>query len=59
MESLKSGTPKDDAGRSVSVLRLPYKSPVLIEYGNVSKLTGSAGSANGDAGQNMMMPPCL
>jgi hypothetical protein len=39
------------------VQRLPYKSPVLIEYGKVSKLTESAGSRNGDAGHNMM--PCL
>ena len=57
VETLKSGTPKDDAGRFVSVQRLPYKTPVLIEYGKVSKLTESAGSRNGDAGQNMM--PCL
>ncbi|HTM11291.1 MAG TPA: hypothetical protein VL127_00170 [Bryobacteraceae bacterium] len=57
VETLKSETPKDDAGRFVSVQRLPYKSPVLIEYGKVSKLTESAGSRNGDAGHNMM--PCL
>ena len=59
VETLKSGTPKDDAGRFVSVQRLPYKTPVLIEYGKVSKLTEAAGSRNGDAGQNMMSAPCL
>ena len=44
MES--SGTAsKDNAGRFV---RLPYRSPVLIEYGSVSKLTESASGTAGD-----------
>jgi len=33
------------SGQSSPPLRLPYRSPVLIEYGSVSKLTeGSIGS---------------
>jgi hypothetical protein len=47
MES--SGTAsKDNAGRFVSVQRLPYRSPALIEYGSVSKLTDSATGTAGD-----------
>lgn len=49
MES--SGTAsKDNAGRFV---RLPYRSPVLIEYGSVSKLTEGTHSGtipDGDPG---------
>ena len=59
MENPASGTPKHDAGQFESLQRLPYHSPALIEYGSVSKLTEGIGSHNGDAGQVMMMPPCL
>jgi hypothetical protein len=59
MEKPASGAPKHDAGQVVSPQRLPYRSPALIEYGSVSKLTEGAGSHNGDAGQTMMTAPCL
>ena len=32
-----------------------YSKPELIEYGSVGNLTASTGSANGDAGQGMMV----
>jgi hypothetical protein len=49
-----------NADRLGSVQRLSYRSPVLVVYGSVSKLTeGTAVTANGDTGQNMMTSPCL
>jgi hypothetical protein len=57
LENLERCAPRNDSTRVVSVQRLPYRSPALTEYGSVSKLTESAGSMNGDTGQNMM--PCL
>jgi hypothetical protein len=46
MENPGTSTPKNSEGQFVSVQRLPYRSPALIEYGSVSKLTESAtGSA--------------
>jgi hypothetical protein len=52
METPGTSTPKNSEGQFVSVQRLPYLSPVLIEYGSVSKLTeGAAGTlADGDPG---------
>jgi hypothetical protein len=31
-----------------------YKSPNVVVYGHIAKLTQSTGSANGDGGANMM-----
>ena len=59
MENPESGTPKHDAGRFVSLQRLPYNSPALIEYGKVSKLTEGIGSKQRRRRPGMMMPPCL
>ena len=42
MENPGTSTPKNSEGQFVSVQRLPYRSPALIEYGSVSKLTESA-----------------
>ena len=42
------------AGRSVPEQRLPYHSPALVEYGNVSKLTGGASGIMSDF--NAMTP---
>jgi hypothetical protein len=39
---------KDNVGRFVSVQRLPYRSPELIEYGSVSELTEGATGTAGD-----------
>ena len=52
METPGTSTPKNTEGQFVSVQRLPYRSPALIEYGSVSKLTeGATGSgADGDPG---------
>jgi hypothetical protein len=45
MDNRDTGAPEHDARPSVSVQRLPYRSPALVEYGNVVKLTeGSAGT---------------
>ena len=57
MENPGIGTPRFSGEEMASTTRRPYRSPLLIEYGSVSKLTEAAGSKNGDAGQNMM--PCL
>lgn len=59
MENAASDAPKYGTGESTSLPRLPYRIPVLIEYGSVSKLTEGTGSHNGDTGQTMMIPPCL
>lgn len=46
------------AGQSLRV-RLPYRSPSLVEYGNVSKLTeGAHGSQHDVFGMNFSRP-CL
>lgn len=58
MENAASGAPKYGAGESKLSPRLPYRIPVLTEYGSVSKLTEGTGSHNGDHGQ-LMMVPCL
>jgi hypothetical protein len=42
------------AGHGVPAQRLPYGSPVLVEYGSVSKLTEGASGNMPDAGQGMM-----
>jgi hypothetical protein len=52
-ERPETGTAKNNAG-FVPAQRLPYRSPALVEYGQVSKLTESTGSRNGDHGQTMM-----
>ena len=36
-------------------LKKKYQSPILTTYGSVSHLTRATGSANGDAGQGMMV----
>ena len=59
MENTASSATKHSAGKAESPNRLPYRVPVLIEYGSVSKLTEGTGSHNGDSGQLMMTPPCL
>ena len=59
MENAANGAPKYGARESESLPRLPYRIPVLTEYGSVSKLTEGIGSHNGDTGQTMMTPPCL
>jgi len=59
MERLEIRASKDNAG-FVSAQRLPYRSPALVEYGNVSKLTQGqtgTGSDGGAAGMSLMM--CL
>jgi hypothetical protein len=48
MENPGTSTPKNSEGQFVSVQRLPYRSPTLIEYGSVSKLTESATGSLGD-----------
>lgn len=59
MENAANNAPKYGAGKPETPNRLPYRIPVLVEYGSVSKLTEGTGSHNGDSGQTMMVPPCL
>jgi hypothetical protein len=59
MENAASSAAEPSAGKPESLNRLPYRVPVLVEYGSVSKLTEGTGSHNGDSGQHMMTPPCL
>ena len=54
METPGTSTPKNSEGQFVSVQRLPYRSPALIEYGSVSKLT--EGSTERQA---MATPACM
>ena len=58
MESPGTDNSKDNAERFLSVQRLPYRSPDLIEYGSVSKLTEGSSASAGD-GASGMMAPCL
>jgi hypothetical protein len=45
MAGRETETQKQVSGQSPQPLRLPYRSPALIEYGTVSKLTeGNIGS---------------
>jgi hypothetical protein len=45
VENRKSEVPEPAIGPLLPAERLPYRSPALVEYGNVSKLTeGSTGS---------------
>ena len=45
MEDRETNAREHAAERFVPVQRLPYRSPTLVEYGNVSKLTeGATGS---------------
>ena len=60
METPGTSTPKNTEGQFVSVQRLPYRSPALIEYGSVSKLTeGTASGTVPDGNPSGMRNPCL
>lgn len=59
MENPGTSTPKNSEGQFVSVQRLPYRSPALIEYGSVSKLTENATGSLVDGNPGGMRNPCL
>ena len=59
MENPGTSTPKNSEGQFVSVQRLPYRSPALIEYGSVSKLTEGSGSGTSDGDPGTMMVGAL
>jgi hypothetical protein len=59
METRDAGSAKDTAGRFVPVQRLPYRSPALVEFGNVSKLTENGAGSGGDGGAAGMSMNCL
>ncbi len=59
MENPGTSTPKNSEGQFVSVQRLPYRSPALIEYGSVSKLTEGSGTGSSDGNPGSMMGSCL
>ena len=44
IENLDARLLEHNAGPIVPVQLLPYRSPALVEYGNVSKLTEGTGS---------------
>jgi hypothetical protein len=53
--------PEHAIGRLVPPERLPYRSPALVEYGNVSKLTEGANGSHPDNSSmgTGMMGTCL
>ncbi len=54
MEGRESNDQEQAGRRFVPAQRLPYRSPALVEYGNVSKLTEGATGSMVDA--NAMAP---
>jgi hypothetical protein len=50
MGDRETNTHEQASGQSSRPLRLPYRSPVLIEYGSVSKLTEGAVGSHPDLG---------
>jgi hypothetical protein len=61
LENEKPELPEDAIGPFLTPGRLPYRSPALVEYGNVSKLTeGNNGSIPDSNNMNSsMMGMCL
>jgi hypothetical protein len=49
MEIRDASSHERNTDRAVQGKRLPYRIPVLVEYGNVSKLTKGVGSRGVDA----------
>jgi len=49
MDNRDGDAQKLTAGRFVPAQRLSYRSPVLVEYGNVAKLTEGATGSMADA----------
>ena len=49
MTDPEKGTQEHTVRQSLPAHRLPYRSPVLLEYGNVSKLTEAGGGSMFDA----------
>jgi len=55
MADRQTNTQEQVSGQSSRPLRLPYRSPALIEYGSVSKLTeGTIGSQPDASALGMM-----
>jgi hypothetical protein len=55
MADRQSKTQEQVSGQALRPLRLPYRSPVLIDYGSVSKLTeGNIGSRPDASALGMM-----
>jgi len=55
MADRDTSTQEQATGQSPRPLRLPYRSPALIEYGSVSKLTeGNIGSRPDNSALGMM-----
>ena len=51
-----AATPQDDLPAAGSV-RKPYKSPELVEYGSVAKLTQGGSGSQTDGANTMMIVP--
>lgn len=57
MKSRESNAHGSGADRFVATRRAPYSSPVLVEYGDVSKLTrGSVSGSYKDKESKMVIP---
>jgi hypothetical protein len=59
MDNREVNAQKHTSGRVVPTQRLPYRSPVLVEYGNVSKLTEGATGSMADSAAMTTGRPCL
>ena len=59
VEDRETKAPEHTGGRLVPAERLPYRSPTLVEYGNVSKLTEGATGSRADSATMVSGMPCL
>jgi hypothetical protein len=59
MTERETNTQKQASGQSSPPVRLPYRSPALIEYGSVSKLTEGAFGSRPDAHSGRGLPQMM
>ena len=59
MQIPETGSKDQISQQTVTTKLLPYCSPVLVEYGQVSKLTQGGGSVQVDGINTTMMAPCI
>ena len=59
MDNREANAQKHAAERFVPTQRLPYRSPTLVEYGNVSKLTEGAVGSMADSASMTTGRSCL
>ncbi len=59
MQIPETGSKGQSSQQTVTIKLLPYCSPVLVEYGQVSKLTQGGGSTQIDGINTTMMAGCI